>query len=359
MSARAVRLLFEDKGQWGDRFGPEVEENNQESDADPRASLITTPPWFRWGLEVEEEGIRLARAKDDYYPDYERAKKNVRARWRSQGDWKDTWGDTPGWKWRHESPSQEPEDPNDLDFSPSEIDALDAIAPLTPPPPPPPALRKSFDYPPTHPHYNLFGNLDQSSVVEQSEDPEGLPTQEAVVTEDELPNAIIQAQVPETEARTDATHALPQPTTTRLRKRKRNNDAEAGNSNDPSSAEPASRATARQTKRSRTANVVPTPTNALRSNPSRPILQSHARREAARPNPRSPVAGSIGTGGRAATPSGPRRSARIQERKGTSNPTVYGVQAELPLKPRGAAKKTPRIPPRRKGGRRAKTRLGT
>ena len=40
----------------------------------------------------------------------------------------------PGWKWRHESPSPEPEDLTvleggelDMDFTPSEVDALEAI----------------------------------------------------------------------------------------------------------------------------------------------------------------------------------------------------------------------------------------
>ena len=45
----------------------------------------------------------------------------------------------PGWKWRHESPSPEPEDLTplntmDMEFTPSEVDALEAIPAPTPPP---------------------------------------------------------------------------------------------------------------------------------------------------------------------------------------------------------------------------------
>lgn len=41
-----------------------------------------------------------------------------------------------GWKWNHESPSLEPEDLRKIEFTPSEIDALEAIPPSTPPPSP-------------------------------------------------------------------------------------------------------------------------------------------------------------------------------------------------------------------------------
>lgn len=45
-----------------------------------------------------------------------------------------------GWKWRHESPSPEPQDltaliTDEMDFTPSEVDALEAIPASSPPPP--------------------------------------------------------------------------------------------------------------------------------------------------------------------------------------------------------------------------------
>lgn len=77
---------------------------------------------------------------------YIRARANVTARWKEKGFWKDSWSnnlpqskdwrDLPGWKWRHESASPEPPDPDDMEFTPSEIDAMEAIRPPTPPPPP-------------------------------------------------------------------------------------------------------------------------------------------------------------------------------------------------------------------------------
>lgn len=41
-------------------------------------------------------------------------------------------GDKSGWKLRHESPSPEPEDLTNIEFTPSEIDALDSVPPPTP-----------------------------------------------------------------------------------------------------------------------------------------------------------------------------------------------------------------------------------
>jgi hypothetical protein len=59
-----------------------------------------------------------------------------------------------GWKWRHESPSPEPADPNDMDFSSSEVDALESIPPPAPPSPLPPFL---FGHPPTEEGKRIFG----------------------------------------------------------------------------------------------------------------------------------------------------------------------------------------------------------
>jgi hypothetical protein len=65
------------------------------------------------------------------------------------GDWKPEWRDQRsgntliGWKWRHESPSPEPEDLSGLEdlatfeLTPSEVDALEAVPPPSPPTPQP------------------------------------------------------------------------------------------------------------------------------------------------------------------------------------------------------------------------------
>lgn len=102
---------------------------------DDREFLITSRPWYVWELEVAEEGVRLKR--DPINSEiHHRQRENVTTRWKEKGYWKDSWGDLPGWKWRHESSSPEPADPNDMDFTPSEIDALEEIPPPTPPPKP-------------------------------------------------------------------------------------------------------------------------------------------------------------------------------------------------------------------------------
>jgi hypothetical protein len=131
---RAVRLHLERQGVWTETHGPQPLETDGPIDVhvDHRELLITSRPWFVWNLEVAEEEVRLHRDpknSDIYY----RARENVTARWKGKEDWKDSWGDLPGWKWRHESASPEPADPNDMDFTPSEIDALEEIPPPTPP----------------------------------------------------------------------------------------------------------------------------------------------------------------------------------------------------------------------------------
>ena len=79
--------------------------------------------------------MRLCRDTDNSDFWY-RKRENVTKRWKEKGLWKESRGDQPGWKWRHESPSSEPADPNDMEFTPSEIDALEEIPPPTPRPSP-------------------------------------------------------------------------------------------------------------------------------------------------------------------------------------------------------------------------------
>ncbi|KAF2245189.1 hypothetical protein BU26DRAFT_462997, partial [Trematosphaeria pertusa] len=133
---RAVRLHLERQGGWNEAIVLQPSDADHPTDVhvDNREFFITSRPWYVWQLEVAEEEVRLTRDPD---PDnYFRARENVTTRWKDKGDWKESWGDLPGWKWRHESPSPEPADPNDMDFTPSEIDAMEEIPPRTPPPKP-------------------------------------------------------------------------------------------------------------------------------------------------------------------------------------------------------------------------------
>ena len=150
---RAVRLYLEDKGRLPRKNGQSTPMN-----PDTKEFFVTSRPWYRWALELEEEDTKLGRISEFAGTRRNMAETNVRARWEVTGDWKDSWHDTPGWKWKHESPSPEPEDPNDLDFSQSEVDALESIPPPTPPKP------LHFEPPLTEEENrqarHLFGDLD-------------------------------------------------------------------------------------------------------------------------------------------------------------------------------------------------------
>lgn len=108
-------------------------------------SFIISRPWFIYESELSEEYMRFRRIpleKRRHYKDP--MAKHVIEQWKLRGDWRDDWRDpggefVPGWKWRHESPSPEPEDltplnTSSMEFTPSEVDALEAIPPPTPPP---------------------------------------------------------------------------------------------------------------------------------------------------------------------------------------------------------------------------------
>lgn len=103
-------------------------------------SFIISRPWFIFRVECDEEEARFGRlsgsAKRAYFD--QSTKPLIVERWKKRGDWKKEWGDihkpSPGWRWRNESPSPEPEDLTplhtlDIDFTPSEVDALEDIPP--------------------------------------------------------------------------------------------------------------------------------------------------------------------------------------------------------------------------------------
>ncbi|KAI1335058.1 hypothetical protein F5Y15DRAFT_399455 [Xylariaceae sp. FL0016] len=99
------------------------------SEAEP---FISTRPWFVYILKAQEFYTRLERIPNEkrvHMSDDEWGQ--VQHWWKERGDWK------PGWKWRYESPSPPPEDlepfyTGDMDFTPSELDAFEAIS-LSPP----------------------------------------------------------------------------------------------------------------------------------------------------------------------------------------------------------------------------------
>ncbi|EHY60965.1 uncharacterized protein HMPREF1120_08907, partial [Exophiala dermatitidis NIH/UT8656] len=145
--SRAIRRYLLKQAHGNETLTPHPPEADgiAEVPVDDDESPITSRPWFTWALEVAEEEVRLRR-NPDRTETYISARANVTARWKEKGWWKDSWSnnlprdsewrDLPGWKWKYESPSPEPPDPNDMDFTPSEIDAMEAIRLPTPSPPP-------------------------------------------------------------------------------------------------------------------------------------------------------------------------------------------------------------------------------
>lgn len=106
-------------------------------------AFLISRPWFIFKLEVAEERERFRRID---LPDRERYQydpvKQVVTWWKERGDWRDDFGSwVTAWKWRHESPSPEPEDLTpvrnmkdspleaaaEMDLTPSEIDELETI----------------------------------------------------------------------------------------------------------------------------------------------------------------------------------------------------------------------------------------
>ena len=365
-NARVIRQLLESKGQWSGRYGPALAESNQDTeiDVDPHESLITSRPWYRWKLEVEEEARRLARARRFTLPDYETATENAKARWKSRGDWKDTWCDTPGWKWRQESHSPEPADPNDMDFSPSELDALDSIPPRTPPPTFSPRLAPLKKGPRL-----FFTGLEShvSAAVQRAEDvernvesevdriagcydlngdaqtksPDTAPFATPTEGQPEAVSAVRQGQSQEQMQTQTIRPSSGLPTTTRLRKRKRNREDEVCDNNERSSTEPTSLAAPRQSKRSSTATATleARPQSNLNPGYNGKSTRKLASVEPDGRNPEQHASDSVGAFQAAEASPGRRRSARIRARRGTSRSTEYDGQIEPDSRTPGKAQK--------------------
>jgi hypothetical protein len=109
----------------------------QEVTASQAESFILSRPWFDFVIEWAEEMTRYRRLSDDEQlsSPYRTAREQVIKWWKERGDWMerfDIGNGVTSWKWRHESPSPEPEDltpinkmkdspldTTDMDFTPS------------------------------------------------------------------------------------------------------------------------------------------------------------------------------------------------------------------------------------------------
>ena len=89
-------------------------------------SFLISRPWVVFQIEVAEEGARYRRLSPDDRRLYPHApREEVVKWWKERGDWRDAFNrwltdgsrqlveSVNAWKWRHESPSPEPEDPPD------------------------------------------------------------------------------------------------------------------------------------------------------------------------------------------------------------------------------------------------------
>lgn len=99
--------------------------------AEAEAFLISRP-WFIYRIEVAEENTRHDRLSlDDQFRYPHSAHDVVRERWKERGDWRDEFDEhtrVTAWKWRHESPSPEPEDLAPIDKINNTCSPLDVAA---------------------------------------------------------------------------------------------------------------------------------------------------------------------------------------------------------------------------------------
>ena len=155
-------------------------------------SFLISRPWFTYIVEITEEEERYDRIPWKQKRLYKSASMYVEERWKENSDWKVGWRDRfgnklVGWKWRHESPSPEPEDLVGLDnlatfeLTPSEVDALEAV-----PPPSPPTPKRTY-ISPCEPGTGLFDTYppislpvapsDPGDVLEEAAEQASLPRQ--------------------------------------------------------------------------------------------------------------------------------------------------------------------------------------
>ncbi|USP82328.1 uncharacterized protein yc1106_09602 [Curvularia clavata] len=107
-------------------------------------SFLISRPWFIFQVELAEERIRYFRLSLDEQNQFPySSRKQVIEWWKEREDWREEFDRNDlvtSWKWRHESPSPEPEDlapiknmrdspldTTDMDFTPSEVDVLETI----------------------------------------------------------------------------------------------------------------------------------------------------------------------------------------------------------------------------------------
>ncbi|KAL7936914.1 hypothetical protein V8C35DRAFT_294186 [Trichoderma chlorosporum] len=142
--ARALRLR---ENLRRGEYAPSIPRSRLRPDATAAEAeaFLLSRPWFIFQLEVAEERTRYRRLSNDDQRRYPHSGRDqVIKWWRERGDWRDEYNSTSkvtSWKWRHESPSPEPEDLTVLDnlkgrsldaveemeFTPSEIDELEVI----------------------------------------------------------------------------------------------------------------------------------------------------------------------------------------------------------------------------------------
>lgn len=116
----------------------------QDVTASQAESFLISRPWFIFQLELAEEKLRYFRLSTDQRKHYPcPIRQQVIEWWKERRDWREEFdkdGLATSWKWRHESPSPEPEDltpinnmkdspldTTDMDFTPSQIDDLETI----------------------------------------------------------------------------------------------------------------------------------------------------------------------------------------------------------------------------------------
>ncbi|CAI6044712.1 unnamed protein product [Clonostachys chloroleuca] len=129
------RMLRLRQGLRQGQAGPRPPHGTLASDASAREAeaFLLSRPFFMLRLEEYEELQRMGRGNDSWDED-----KIVRERWYERNDWKEEWNDLdgdgnclPGWTWPHENPESEVppyEELNsveDIEFTPSEADALE------------------------------------------------------------------------------------------------------------------------------------------------------------------------------------------------------------------------------------------